>query len=95
MANSAAFLTSTFTSTSQPSIFEVTAQQSLAQTLGPACRHILKVAATSQPEHCGLLIKVQDELLLLANAALQLHYLKVTELANTSKIIFHSNNSGL
>ena len=77
MTNSGAFLTSTFTSTSQPSMFEVTAQQSLSQTLGPACRHIIKVAATGLPEQCGFLTKVQDELLLLANAALQLHYLKV------------------
>jgi len=77
MTNSAAFLTSTFSTTSQPSIFEVTAQQSLAQTLGPACRHIFKVAATQQPELFGFLLQVQDELLLLANAALQLHYLKV------------------
>ena len=58
-------------------MFEVTAQQSLSKTLGPACRHLIKVAATSQPEQCGFLTKVQDEVLLLANAALQLHYLKV------------------
>merc|ERR1712142_1216852 len=77
MTHGAAFLTSTFNTTNQPSIFEVTAQQSLASTLGPACRHIIKVAATQQPEHCGFLLKVQDELILLANSALQLHYLKV------------------
>jgi len=77
MTNSAAFLTSTFNTTSQPSIFEVTSQQSLARTLGPACRHIIKVAARYQPEHFGFLTKLQDELLLLANSVLQLHYLKV------------------
>ena len=77
MTNSAAFLTSTFNTTSQPSIFEVTAQQSLASTLGPACRHIIKVAARYKPEQCGFLTKLQDELLLLANSLLQLHYLKV------------------
>merc|ERR1711915_313862 len=77
MTNSGAFLTSTFSGTTQPSIFEVTAQQSLADTLGPAFRHIIKVVATNQPQHCGFLLKLQDELLLLANSALQLHYLKV------------------
>lgn len=74
---SGAFLTSAFVEAPQPTVFEVTAQASLTSSLQPALDHFLKVVSAWNPGHLGCLHQLRDEIHLLLNSALQLHYLKV------------------
>jgi len=77
MSDPGAFITSAFVNSSQPSIFQVIAQESLITTLHPAFNHIIKVLSNSSPSSLGFLDKWKDEFFLLANSALQLHYLQL------------------
>jgi len=72
-----AFLTPTLSASNNPSVFQVVAQNSLMETLKPAFSQIIKVLANCSPRHFNLAFKFRDELYLLLNSALQIHYLKL------------------
>ena len=79
-----AFLTSAFPEADrpQPSVFEILAQQGLTDTLQPAALKLLTALSQSLVESNFGDIgtfgeKYKDEILLLLNGLLQLHYLKV------------------
>ena len=83
MATSA-FLTSAFPEADrpQPSVFEILAQQGLTDTLQPAALKLLTVLSQTLVENNFAVIgtfgeKYKDEILLVVNGVLQLHYLRV------------------
>ena len=84
MATSA-FLTSAYSDADrqQPSVFEILAQQGLTETLQPAALKLLTALSQTLVENNfnasigNLGEKYKDEILLIINGALQLHYLKV------------------
>ena len=83
MATSA-FLTSAYSDADrqQPSVFEILAQQGLTETLQPAALKLLTALSQTLVENNFASIgtlgeKYKDEILLMINGALQLHYLKV------------------
>uniref|UniRef100_A0A1B6C605 Peroxisome assembly protein 12 n=1 Tax=Clastoptera arizonana TaxID=38151 RepID=A0A1B6C605_9HEMI len=61
---------------SKPSIFEVIAQESLADLIQPSCRRIVQLLVAKNPETLGWLISWFDEFYLIANTALQYNYLR-------------------
>jgi len=80
--SSAAFLTSAFVESPQPTVFEVTAQAGLGSSLQPAVDHLLKVFSAWTPG-LRLVGQLRDEIFLLLHSALQLHYLKVYDASFT------------
>lgn len=74
MAARAAHSTSSLLS--KPSIFEVIAQESLAEDVRPAFNRVIKFLSACNPEHYGWFDKWCDEIYLLLNSFLQYNYLK-------------------
>jgi len=77
MAEHGAHLSSNgFSEEGVPNIFEVLAQQSLAQTLHPALGHAVKVFAEKFPEKLGVILQYYDEIFLLLDSLIQSYYLR-------------------
>ncbi|CAH0713390.1 unnamed protein product, partial [Brenthis ino] len=74
MAVYAAHLTRTLQGT--PSVFQVTAQEALGNTVKPALRRLVQYLASVYPNKCGWCERWYDELYLLLDYTLQYHYLK-------------------
>ena len=92
MATSA-FLTSAFSEADrpQPSVFEILAQQGLSETLEPAALKLLTVVSQSLVESNFVVTgtlgdKYKEEIFLIINGLLQLHYLKVYNASFTEQL---------
>lgn len=81
----AAFLTSAYADRTRPTVLEVVAQEGLVTTLEPAFHQLMKVldpatisttTSTTTRWLARLLTSFSDELFLVANSGLQLHYLR-------------------
>ena len=78
-SHGAAFLTSAYVERSRPTVVEVVAQEGLINTLQPAYHQLIKLlAAQLLPNSLQWLPPAfGDELFLVANSGLQLHYLRL------------------
>ena len=99
MATSA-FLTSAFSEADrpQPSVFEILAQQGLSETLEPAALKLLTVVSQSLLENNFVVTgtlgdKYKEEIFLIINGLLQLHYLKVYNASFTEQFYGLERNS--
>ncbi|KAK5638789.1 hypothetical protein RI129_013084 [Pyrocoelia pectoralis] len=68
----------TATLNAQPSIFEVIAQNSLNKLLHPAFQKLATFLGELNPSKFGWLVEFNDELFLLLNGLVQVHYLRTT-----------------
>ncbi|XP_056601590.1 peroxisome assembly protein 12 [Triplophysa dalaica] len=78
MAERGVHLTTAFTAEDRPSIFEVLAQGSLMSAVKPALQHAVKILATSNPAHYGVLWRRFDEIYAVLDLLLQHHFLART-----------------
>lgn len=68
----------TATIETEPSIFEVIAQQSLNNLLHPAFHKFTRFLAQVNPNRFGWLVQYSDEVFLVLNGLLQAHYIRTT-----------------
>jgi len=62
-------------SASNPSVFEVIAQENLNELFRPACRHLIEVLARSQPEYFGSILRSFDAIYNLVVSSLQFYFI--------------------
>jgi len=60
-----------------PNIFEIFAQESLHQSIEPACKHIVKVLAEHKPEKFSYIFNHFDELFVLTATGIQYYFLSI------------------